>query len=100
MKKLLIVLLIVASVTFAKPTTNWEGVAKCIITYLDNNLKDPDSLDIRSCSKIISENGAYYQRVNYTAKNSFGGRIRSNKVFIIKQHGYNYTVTGHYDFKL
>jgi len=100
MKKILIAILLVVTLVIAAPkTSGWDGVALCVDKYLENNLKDPDSLKIRGCSKVLYQDGKYYQRVNYTAKNGFGGTVRSNKIFIIDKVKGSYKVIYNYDFK-
>ena len=100
MKKIIIAILLAVTLIFAQPkVSGWDGLARCIDRYLENNLKDPDSVKIKSVSKVVYKDGKYYQRVDYTAKNSFGGTVRSNKIFIMDMVNGSYKVIYHFDYK-
>ncbi len=61
-----------------------EFVRASVCKYLKSNLKDPKSYDDIEWSQIVDKNdGKYIVRHKYRAKNSFGGYVIENKVFII-----------------
>lgn len=82
------ILLVFVSVILAieKPKKSvWNGIALTVKVYLKENLKDPKSLDIGECSDLINvpDKNQYLQRVKYRAKNSFGGNVINNHLFLL-----------------
>ena len=72
-----------------EPTASaWNGVAYAVDFYFKNSLKDYDSLEVVDCSPLVKAKGGWLQRVKYRAKNSFGGYVLANNIFLI----YNNTV--------
>lgn len=63
----------------------WDGITAEANAYLKRNLKDYRSMELIECSDAITwgEN-AWAQRVKYRAKNSFGGYVIENQIFVIK----------------
>lgn len=66
----------------------------CIKTYLKENLKDPHSLDIIGSSDVVKvTDGKYVQRVEYRAKNAFGGYVVDAKDFYMEKEGHEWKVS-------
>lgn len=78
--------------------SEWDAAVKEVTAFLRKNLKDPDSIQYDEWSPVsaLELNGKHYWavRVRYRAKNSFGGYVLSNQVFLI-QHG---RIVDHFDF--
>lgn len=75
----------------AKPVNSaWDGAVPEVLVYLNENLKDPDSIKFVSWSPVtlfeFKKITAWGVRVKYRAKNSFGGYELADQVFLI-QHG-------------
>lgn len=108
MKKLIVFLLLsflYNSYCSAQPAASaWNGVCVSIKDYMKNNANDPGSIEYVECSNILKFNtGIYGQRVKYRGKNSFGGMVLNEHIFVIKGEGYKAKVTGVLtmdDFKL
>ena len=71
------------------PKSNaWDGVSNVIHISLKNTLNDPDSLKYNRVSQIIRTElkgvGCFKQTVDFCAKNGFGGYVRSQYVFFIR----------------
>ena len=68
----------------------WDAAVRPVVDFLKVNLKDPRSIEYIEWSpvKLVDVKGTYYWavRVKYRAKNSFGGYVIEQKLFLI-QHG-------------
>jgi hypothetical protein len=68
--------------------SNWDGSVWQVESWLKHNLKDPDSYDAIEWSPVIkSADGGFVVRVKYRAKNSFGGFVIENRIFILDSQG-------------
>lgn len=66
----------------------WDGSVYQVERYLKRNLKDPDSYQGIEWSRVApSDDGGYYVRHTYRAKNGFGGYVIENKVFYLSSQG-------------
>lgn len=66
----------------------WDASVPAVTDYLKSNLKDPDSFQAIEWSPVKKiESGGYMVRCKYRAKNSFGGYVVENKVFIMTTDG-------------
>lgn len=77
-------------VTVAETVTNspLDGGVRQVKNYLKANLKDPNSLKVISWSPVAKRgDGGYQVRCKYRAKNSFGGYVISNQVFVMDSNG-------------
>ncbi|MHA7835568.1 MAG: hypothetical protein ACX94A_13935 [Algiphilus sp.] len=64
----------------------WSGSYLPVDRYLDQALKDPDSLEMDGCTKVYHVNDGWLVGCDYRAKNSFGGYVRESKWFTIRHH--------------
>ena len=66
----------------------WDGSVYEVKTFLENHLKDPDSVEYIDWYKpsLKEHNGDEYWgvKVKYRAKNSFGGYVVNTQLFLIK----------------
>jgi hypothetical protein len=53
---------------------------KACVTDVKLGLNDPNSLEILSVEKIKVDNGWYRIKLNFTAKNAMGGRVRGDTI--------------------
>jgi hypothetical protein len=72
-----------------EPSLNsWNGVARVIEDFLERTAKDPSSIKYGGASNLYrtTYNGTkcYLQRVDWRAKNSFGGYVRDVYEFYVK----------------
>lgn len=66
----------------------WDNSVWQVEKYLKKNLKDPKSYEGIEWSKVTeTESGGYMVRHKYRAKNSFGGYVVKNQVFMIDSEG-------------
>lgn len=66
----------------------WNGGVYQVENYLKNTLKDPDSYEGIEWSNVIKNNdGTFVVRHKYRAKNSFGGYVVSNQMFMLDARG-------------
>ena len=66
----------------------WDGSFYQVKNYLKRNLKDPSSFDAIEWSPVAKRSdGGYQVRCKYRAKNSFGGYVISNQVFVMDSNG-------------
>lgn len=66
----------------------YDSSVSQVVQYLKDNLKDPDSYSGVEWSSVIkTDDGGYYVRHKYRAKNSFGGYALENKVFYLDSKG-------------
>jgi hypothetical protein len=50
-------------------------------SFIEENLKDPESYEERKSEYYYIKNGNIEVMIDYTATNSFGGRIRTKRIF-------------------
>jgi len=68
--------------------SSWDGSVIPVKRYLKNNLKDPSSIEFISWGTTLrNAEGNYVISVKYRAKNSFGGYVISDQVFILNGAG-------------
>lgn len=66
----------------------WDGSVYQVKNYLKRSLKDPDSYEGIEWSNVIeNSNGTYTVRHKYRARNSFGGMVVENWMFVLDEHG-------------
>lgn len=66
----------------------WDSSVSQVEKYLEKHLKDPDSYQGDGWSDVIRRgDGGFQVRHKYRAKNSFGGYVNKNKVFILDSKG-------------
>ena len=66
----------------------WDGSVYQVKNYLKRSLKDPDSYEGIEWSNVIeNSNGTYTVRHKYRARNSFGGMVFENWMFVLDEHG-------------
>lgn len=73
----------------------WDGSVRQVERYLKDNLKDPDSLDVISWSNVLPDGDGFKVRCSYRAKNSFGGFVVEEKIFLLNSDG---RITGVLDY--
>lgn len=72
--------------------SSWDGSVRQVEKYLKKNLKDPDSYQSIEWSPVVKNNdGTFMVRHKYRAKNSFGGYVVEEKIFMLDSSG---NVTG------
>jgi RNA polymerase subunit RPABC4/transcription elongation factor Spt4 len=65
-----------------------DGSVEQVKSWLQENLKDPDSLQFIEWSPVQKiYDGRFMVRVKYRAKNSFGGYVIENKIFSLDSSG-------------
>ncbi|WP_350601465.1 hypothetical protein [Pseudomonas sp. 65/3-MNA-CIBAN-0223] len=75
--RLFLTLLVVLSVQgCSKPETVFDKQVGVCVNDVKLGLGDPNSLDMVSSQGIDLANGWYRVKLDYTAKNAFGGRVR------------------------
>lgn len=68
--------------------SSWDASVRQVEQYLKDNLKDPGSYEGIEWSKVTKlDNGNFMVRHKYRAKNSFGGYVVDNKIFILSPTG-------------
>lgn len=66
----------------------WDGSVSQVKSWLNANLKDPNSLEFIEWSPVSkTKEGGFMVRVKYRAKNSFGGYVVENKLFLLNSAG-------------
>lgn len=65
----------------------WDGSVYQVKNYLRNILKDPDSFEAIEWSPVQNTDTGYMVRCKYRAKNSYGGYVIENKIFILNKPG-------------
>lgn len=74
--------------------SKYDGSVYWVKKYLQRNLKDPDSYQGIDWSPVQkTENGHLMVRHKYRAKNSLGGFVIENQVFIYDEKGTVHRVT-------
>lgn len=66
---------------------SWDGSVRQVEKYLKNALKDPKSYESIEWSEVQKDGSNYKVRHKYRAKNSFGGYVISNQIFILNRQG-------------
>lgn len=80
--------------TTSEPLGEKGMVSPCVSEYLSQNLRNPGSLDVMSCSDVMKvEDGKYVQKVRYRAANGFGGYSIETKKFYIEKDGREWEVS-------
>jgi hypothetical protein len=66
----------------------WDSSVRQVERYLKKNLKDPKSFDAIEWSPVASRSdGGYQVRCKYRAKNSLGGYVIANQIFVMNSEG-------------
>jgi hypothetical protein len=65
----------------------WDGSVHQVKAYLKNTLKDPGSFEATEWSKVEKTADGYMVRCQYRAKNSFGGYVITNQIFLMDAEG-------------
>ena len=65
----------------------WDNSVYQVEKYLKQNLKDPDSYESIEWSSVVEKDGNYQVRHKYRARNSFGGYVIENCIFILNKEG-------------
>ncbi len=65
----------------------WDGSVYQVKSYLENVLKDPDSFEAIEWSTVQNVDTGYMVRCKYRARNSYGGYVIENKIFILNKSG-------------
>ena len=74
----------------------WDSSVSQVKKYLKRNLKDPGSLDVIEWSPVVKRSdGGYQVRCKYRAKNSLGGYVIENQIFIMDANGNVTSVTNY-----
>lgn len=63
---------------------SWDGTYREVERFLEQNLKDPGSLKMGSCTECYHNDLGWLVGCDYRAKNSFGGYVREAKWFTIR----------------
>lgn len=67
--------------------SGWDGSVHQVERYLKTALKDPDSYDGIEWSKVVPAGTGYAVRHKYRARNSFGGMVIENQIFVLDAAG-------------
>lgn len=72
----------------------WDGSHRAVVSYVEQNLKDPDSFD-HAETRItpVNENGEHLLVMQYRAKNGFGALTIGNATATIKNSDCSATIT-------
>ncbi len=65
----------------------WDNSVYQVEKYLKQNLKAPDSYESIEWSSVVEKDGNYQVRHKYRARNSFGGYVIENCIFILNKEG-------------
>lgn len=65
----------------------YDGSVHQVEDYLKSHLKDADSYQSVEWGNVVDVKGNYQVRHKYRAKNSFGGYLLLNQVFVINHDG-------------
>lgn len=66
----------------------WDGSVRQVETWLEQNLKDPNSFEAIEWGKVLkADSGNFLVRVKYRAKNSYGGYVIEEKLFELSPQG-------------
>lgn len=75
--------------------SSWDGSVSQVKSYLQGVLKDPDSFQAIEWSKVVKSDKGYAVRCKYRAKNSFGGYVIEEKLFLMDSSGRVTSVIGY-----
>lgn len=64
------------------------GTVWQVTEYVLAHLKDPDSFRTIKWGNVVETSGKFAVRLNYRAKNSFGGLVVSDEVFFLDEQGH------------
>lgn len=64
-----------------------DGSVKQVEQYLKTHLKDPSSLDVIRWYPVTQDLQGYAVRVTYRARNSLGGMVVEDRVFLLDRAG-------------
>jgi hypothetical protein len=68
--------------------SSWDGSVYQVESWLEKNVKDPDSLEFIEWSPVSkTKDGGFMVRAKFRAKNSFGGYVIENKLFFLDSTG-------------
>ena len=68
--------------------SGWDGSVLQVKRFLKGNVKDPSSLEFIEWSPVRkTTDGRFLVRVRYRARNSFGGYVVENNVFLLSATG-------------
>ncbi len=65
----------------------WDASVHQVERYLKRVLKDPKSYEGIEWSKVVPVGSGFVVRHRYRARNSFGGYVVENKMFVLDQRG-------------
>ncbi len=65
----------------------WDGSVSQVKQWFEDNLKDPDSLEVITWGKVREFRDGYTVLVKYRAANSFGGKVVESKEFVFNGDG-------------
>lgn len=66
----------------------YDGSVRQVEKFLKATLKDPDSLQVIEWSPVVERpGGGFSVRCKYRAKNSFGGYVVENRIFVMDSMG-------------
>jgi hypothetical protein len=65
----------------------WDGSVYQVEDYLEDHLKDPDSVQYIEWSAVVKIGSGYVVRCKYRAKNSFGGYVLAHQYFRMDKKG-------------
>lgn len=69
-------------------SSGWDGSVSQVKTYLKANVKDPASLEFIEWSPVRkTPEGQFLVRAKYRARNSFGGYVVENNIFLLSRSG-------------
>lgn len=71
----------------AVQNSGWDGSVHQVERYLKTVLKDPDSYDGIEWSKVMPSGPQFVVRHKYRARNSFGGMVIENRIFVLDAAG-------------
>lgn len=60
------------------------GYVDVVASYLMRNINDPNSLEMRGCTKITNTTSGWYVGCNWSARNGFGGMVKAASWFVIR----------------
>lgn len=77
-----------APVNAVVQNSGWDNSVYQVERYLENILKDPDSYDGIEWTRVVpTGSGGYAVRHKYRARNSFGGMVIEDRIFVLDAAG-------------
>lgn len=67
--------------------SSYDGSVRQVESHLKRTLKDPESFQAIQWFPVQKDLDGYTVRVRYRAKNSFGGYVVEDKVFLLDRRG-------------